>query len=308
MAISFSKTPRKAYYLYTKNVIYKITTTPPTQDMLSVDGQTTSSRGVWSCYFRTTPYYKHTDGKLSPMYTRTTKKLADGTDQPVYTQVTLATPYLKQKLFYSYTTSAEGSQTTQYAEIQNPSKYYDATGTDEYEMPNDHKLLPSQVVDNTYYYFDTLISEGDSIITGTDTNFEAMDKIDGVTKITSYAERISKKVLSEISLANYATTVANVPEYVKAYAFSSQSLEPFGPIYMKKLIESLAAQAQTQISKTQTSLTNYDNKGNCTIQLPLTYSNTTQSLQLNFTNIKIAQKTIASSGSSSEESQGQSED
>lgn len=326
MAISFSTTPRKAYYLYTKGVIYKITTTPPTQDML-VAPPTTGAQApgdVWSCYFRAVPYYSAED-QLCPLYIRKTKVDStgkpvldeDNNEQYIYTQVTLSTPYVGQSLYYSYKKevqeTVQGKQVTTtktfYSDspitVNGTSTYCDSIGN-KYAWPKDHEQLPSQVVtengESVRYYFDTLITEGDAC---TGTEFEAMDRKIGAITITSFAQKISQQVLSGISLANYATAVNSIPPYIQQYAFSGQDLAPFGPVYMKKLIEFLAEQAQTQISKTQASLTNYSNKGNCTIEYPPNYNLT--NLSLSFKNIAKAQKTSSSSDSSSNTPSGGSQ-
>lgn len=238
--ISFSTKPQKRYYSYKSDgCIYKITSTKPTTKA--------EGGGMWYCYFNSTPYAK-VDEKTYLLYQKVT---VDGVD--TYEATTSSSYYVGDPYCYY-----DGSKYVEYKVEDNG--YYTSNGTTKYNCPNSAKELPKVVYGNTTYYFDTLISNGD---TYKDNVFTAMNIDDGdSTTTTTYGSILLDDVKDSISLNAFNTCVAKLPEYLTGgdltkeytidnigYVLPANYLIVYGKLFVEKLNEYMKEYGDAVISK-----------------------------------------------------------
>lgn len=249
--VSFSTRPQKKYYSYKNDgCIYSISLTEPTKKA--------EGGGVWYCYFKCTPYAKLDTGETYLLYRSTATS-------NVYEPLSSSSYYI------SATSNSQGTQKVAYKYYLNGkyvdydvanNGYYTKNGSTHYDCPVSAEELPQVSYEGVVYYFDTLISNGDSYKSGV---FSPMNVDDGdLSTKTTYGSLLLDKVEDSITINAFTTGVANLPEYLtgtdltKQYCINNSTIVytvpanylcVYGKLFIEKLNEYMKGYGDAIIEK-----------------------------------------------------------
>lgn len=234
--ISFSTRPNDVYYTYASDGhIYCISN--------SKLSEVAESDKSWNCYFECDAYHKVED-----KYYRLYIDLGNNKHESLS-----ATTYYKTGMAFSYYDGKDYKTVTL-------SKYYNSVG-DEFLMPNDALELPhAEETDKdgntTYYFFDTLITCGDTYASKKFSRKEV--KKEG--KTLTYSDKLLELVKDAVSTSSWKNSVdSNVPSYLQkeiktgGLTYTAPDFKLFGNLFIEKLLDEMSLYGNTIVKSNSVS-------------------------------------------------------